>query len=63
MRIKLVKSCSGIKFPYGCASREDKVFVKEHVGEEFEAERANMNYYVLDNGVTVHVYNAMDMRA
>lgn len=61
MKIKITTSSSGLKFPYGFTGKENQEFVRDSVGQVFEAERVNMNYYRLANGVLVHIYNAMEV--
>lgn len=61
MRIKITNTLSGIEFPYGRLSTENYQFIKDHVGEIFTAKLHNMNYYVLENGMFVHVYNVFEL--
>ena len=62
VQIKITASLSGVKFPYGRFSRENRQFIEEHVGEIFPAKLHNINYYVLENGMFVHVYNAFEIK-
>ena len=62
VNIKITESLSGVEFPYGRLSRENHQFIKEHVGEIFPAKLHNMNYYVLENGMFVHVYNTFEIK-
>lgn len=61
MKIKITKSLSGVEFPYGRFTAENRQFIIDHVGEIVEAKVHNMNYYVLENGMFVHAYNAFEM--
>lgn len=58
VRIKIIE-CSDFrfKFPYGQIHGANAQFLKDFLGEEFTAVRANMNYYRLKNGYLVHIYN------
>lgn len=58
--IRITKSVSGISFPYGILSDDNKRFVEDFVDVVFPAEQVNMNYYKLRNGMLVHVYNAFE---
>lgn len=62
VKIKITRNLSGVDFPYGLMSRENRNFINEHVGEIFPAKLHNMNYYVLENGMFVHVYNAFEIK-
>jgi len=61
VRIRITHSVSGAEFPYGHLSPENRSFIKEFLGEEFNAVRTSMNYYQLKNGYFVHVYNAFEI--
>lgn len=61
MKIRIVNTKSGNKFPYGCLTIEEERFIKDFEGEVFTAERADMNYYVLKNGYKVHIYNGCEL--
>ena len=58
-KIKIVRSGSDFTFPYGLLHDAERKFIKEHDGEVFTATRHNMNYYKLENGMLVHVYNTV----
>ena len=62
VKIRITKSLSGVEFPYGRLSKENRQFIEEHAGEIFPAKLHNMNYYVLENGMFVHVYNAFEIK-
>lgn len=59
--IKITKSLSGMKFPYGVLPQENLTFISENVGKVLKAEQYGMNYYRLMNGMFVHVYNATEI--
>ena len=61
VKIRITSSTDGMQFPYGCLSQENKQFVKDFIGEEFQAVRFHMNYYKLKNGMLVHIYNAFEI--
>ena len=61
MKIKITTGAGGVEFPYGRFTKENRQFIEEHVGEIFSAKQHNMNYYVLENGMFVHVYNAFEL--
>ena len=61
VRIRITGSTAGMAFPYGQLSAENSSFIKDFIGEEFTAVRANMNYYRLKNGYLVHIYNAFEI--
>jgi len=60
--IKIVKTCTGNKFPYGNLGKENDEFVTQFLGSIFPAVRSNMNYYKLPNGMLVHVYNSFEVK-
>lgn len=62
MKIRITKSSSGFKFPYGPMTEANRQFLIDFLGEEFTAERINMNYYKLKNGMLVHIYNAHEIK-
>lgn len=62
VNIKITNSLNGVGFPYGLLSRENRNFIKDHIGEIFPAKLHNTNYYVLENGMFVHVYNAFEIK-
>lgn len=61
MKIKITSQISSFPFPYGHLKPEEKEFLRQFDGEEFTAERVNMNYYQLKNGMHVHIYNATEI--
>ena len=61
MKIKIVHYFSDTKFPYGFLDLENKSFITENVGNVFDGERVNMNYYRLANGMLVHIYNGFEL--
>lgn len=62
MIIRIEKSSSGMSTPYGTLSKENKELILDNIGQYFEAERVNMNYYQLQNGMFVHIYNAREIK-
>lgn len=63
MKIRIATLVGGMQFPYGTLTPENKEFVQNAVGQEFEAVLSGMNYYTLANGMMVHVYNAVEVPA
>lgn len=63
VNIKITSSLHGVDFPYGSLSKSNRDFIEQHVGEIMPAKLHNMNYYVLENGMFVHVYNAFEVKA
>ena len=61
MKIKIVNSGSGLAFPYGHLNEQSREFIKHFEGEIFTAERSCMNYYRLNNGFNVHIYNGTEL--
>lgn len=63
MKIRITNTGSGLKFPYGYLTENEREFIKAFEGEEFTAERVDMNYYKLSNGMRVHIYNGLEVIA
>lgn len=61
MKIRIVNTNSGLKFPYGHLTEAEREFVKNFEGEVFTADRIDMNYYGLKNGYKVHIYNGCEL--
>jgi hypothetical protein len=53
---------SSIGFPFGTMSDENRKFVAESLGKVFKARLHNVNYYRLESGMLVHVYNAKEVQ-
>lgn len=62
VRIKLKSNTvSTAGFRYGTYSNDNRSYLLEHDGKEFDAIRHNMNYYTLPNGFFVHIYECTDL--
>lgn len=61
VQIKIVKSGTGLRFPYGFLTKADADFVADSVGKVFTAERVHMNAYRTACGHKVHIYNALEV--
>jgi hypothetical protein len=48
------------EFPYGNLNADEMNFIMENVGTVINAERYNMNYYIMENGYKIHVYDAVE---
>jgi len=55
IKIKLTKTPDGQI--YGNYTPENKKWIDDNLGLVFVAKRHNINYYILDNGFLVHIYN------
>lgn len=65
MKIKITKGFDDMKFPYGLFPGNhdaNRKFIIDNVGNIFDGDQFNMNYYVLANGMYVHVYNAFEVK-
>lgn len=60
--IKLTKS-TAFGTPYAVHNEPTRRFILQNLGRVFPAERVNMNFYKLANGMEVHVYNAFEVQA
>ena len=58
MKIKINKDNLIGSFPYGKLSMKNKNFIIDFIGHVFEANLHNMNYYKINNGMLIHVYDA-----
>lgn len=61
LTVRVCLTSSGREFPYGHLKGAEAMFITNNVGNTFKAKRYNMNYYKLDNGFMVHIYNAMEL--
>ena len=62
MKVKIIRGIEAAgKFPFGFLSKENKEFLENNVGEVFVAVRENINCYKLENGHSVHIYNAFEL--
>jgi hypothetical protein len=62
VRIKLKSNTvTTAGFRYGHYSNDNRSYLLENDGKEFDAIRWNMNYYQLPNGCTVHIYECDEL--
>lgn len=58
--IKICDSTGDFPFPYGATNNIE--WLRINKGTIVRARRENMNYYMLDNGVRVHIYNGREIK-
>lgn len=66
MKIQLSNSCTIGDFPYGRYSNENRAFLQNALAQNPEqiyddVVRHNINYYKLQDGNLVHIYNALEV--
>jgi len=67
MKIKLSNSCTiGGGFPYGNYSKENLAFLQNALAQNPKeiydnVVRHNINYYKLQDGNLIHIYNALEV--
>jgi len=68
MKVQIEKGLEAAgKFPYGFMNKENKQFLMDNVGKQFNAVRHSINAYELDAELTdgkaplVHIYNAREV--